>query len=135
MKSRTFHLSQEQANQIMDHLEKCLPEEGCGLIGGKNDTAEIVFLAENILHSPMAFLLKPEDQLFSFLHLEKIGLDLIGLFHSHPDGPNYPSSKDINEFLYPGVITIIFSKGSGQWKARAYEIFENKYVRVELEFD
>jgi proteasome lid subunit RPN8/RPN11 len=47
----TLHLTQAQIEQIILHLEACLPEEGCGVIGGRDGKAEVIFPVTNELHS------------------------------------------------------------------------------------
>lgn len=130
-----FYLSRGKVNQIEAYLEACWPEEGCGLLGGNGRTVERVGFVENELHSPCRFRMKPEDQLKKFLQLEQAGLELAGIFHSHPYGPAMPSLTDIQEFLYPGVIFVIFSRETGQWEVNAYQIENETYQKIRLELD
>jgi [CysO sulfur-carrier protein]-S-L-cysteine hydrolase len=130
---RTFQISREQYSQMEKHVDLCFSEEGCGLIGGKNNKAELVCSTENIFHSPTSFKIKPEDQLTCFLQLEELGIELIGIYHSHPAGPSRPSERDIEEFFYPGVVMLIWSRATGTWIVRVFEIENGKVMEVRLE--
>jgi [CysO sulfur-carrier protein]-S-L-cysteine hydrolase len=124
----TLHLTQAQIEQIIQHLEACLPEEGCGVIGGRDGKAEVIFPVTNELHSPVRYSMDPLEQLEKMIWIEDHGLDLQAIFHSHPVGPETPSETDIAEFFYPGTVTLIFSKASGQWRARGF-LIENQSFR------
>lgn len=117
--------------QITAHVQNCLPEEGCGLLGGALSAlgeghVERVLPVENALHSPVRFAMQPADQLNALLALEDQGKALLAIFHSHPNGPDAPSVTDRAEFGYPGVLTLIlYPAVPGErtgWTARAYNI-------------
>ncbi len=117
-----FILHARHWQEMISHLERCLPEEACGLVAGQDGSSEIVYLIPNQLHSPTRFCMDPREQLNAFLDLEKRGYNLLAIFHSHPEGPDAPSETDLEEFAYPGVLEIIcFRKGS-DWRARAFLI-------------
>jgi proteasome lid subunit RPN8/RPN11 len=114
---------------MLDHTAACLPEEACGLFGGRITTDGLVFHAEcwlpveNALHSPVRFRMDPTAQLDGFRAIEEAGLELVAFFHSHPHGPNHPSPTDLGEFAYPGVLSLIVSPAAADgWQARAYQI-------------
>lgn len=108
------------------HVLACLPEEACGLLGGRIDgaqaTVKVVIPVENVLHSPVRFRMDPRKQLQVFNRLDDLGLELVGIFHSHPTGPNAPSATDLAEFYYPGVAFLIWSPGDEGWQLRAFRI-------------
>lgn len=109
-----FILSSAAFHEIRAHCLGCLPEEACGLLGGSFQTgagvqAQVVLPVANTLHSPVRFRMDPEEQLKAFYWLDEHALDLVGIFHSHPSGPEHPSATDLTEFAYPGVFTLILS--------------------------
>lgn len=112
--------------EMRAHVFACLPEEACGLLGGKMDgetaTVKVVIPVENVLHSPVRFRMDPREQLLAFNHLDDLGLELVGIFHSHPNGPDAPSATDLAEFYYPGVAFLIWSPGGEGWQLRAFRI-------------
>jgi proteasome lid subunit RPN8/RPN11 len=63
--------------------------------------------------------------LFDF---EQSGLDLLGIYHSHPSGPPIPSEVDRHEAAYPGAVHLICSQGDGGWTCQAFSIDERGLV-------
>ena len=114
---------------MVDHASICLPEECCGLLGGGLNgavaSAESIFPVTNILHSPVRFYMDPGDQVRILQEIEDRQMELTGIFHSHPKGPQVPSETDIQEFFYPGVAALILApQTSGRgWGMRAFHIF------------
>ncbi len=82
---------------MFEHVLACLPEEACGLLGGKGERANLAIPVENQLRSPTRFRMAPVAQLEAMLRLEQLGLDLVAIFHSHPNGPPTPSHTDLDE--------------------------------------
>ena len=113
---------------MLAHLSACLPEEGCGLLGGPIpvDGAAIavyILTVENELHSPVRFRMPPAALLAALNTLESRGLDLLAVFHSHPNGPEQPSPTDCAEFAYPGVLSLIATPEPVEhWRIRAFAI-------------
>jgi proteasome lid subunit RPN8/RPN11 len=123
---------------MLDHVRSCVPEEACGLLGGRMQDAaraEVVLPVANQLHSPVKFRMDPAGQLKALNILEESGFDLIAIFHSHPAGPEIPSLTDQAEFYYPGVLTLIFSpmEGSLDWRARAFHLTGSLPIEVSVE--
>jgi proteasome lid subunit RPN8/RPN11 len=117
---------------MLAHLETCLPEEGCGLLGGKQDLCQRVWAISNLLHSPNGFRMDPQAQLQAFIQMEELGIDLIGIYHSHPHGPQAPSASDVAEFAYPGVISLICVPANGEWIVRGFEIRNDQVLEINL---
>jgi proteasome lid subunit RPN8/RPN11 len=123
-----LYLRKSQWQVTLNHLLACLPEEGCGLLAGRQENraayVTVVLPIANELHSPVRFRMDPLSQLQAFQWLDEQGLDLLAIFHSHPAGPAYPSATDQAEFAYPGVLTLIVSPHSAEdgWQARAYAL-------------
>lgn len=127
----------EHRQQMLAHILGCLPEEACGMIGGRAGQAEVVLPVTNLLHSPVRFRMEPHEQLKAFFWLEEQGLDLIAVFHSHPHGPPHPSHTDLDEFAYPGVLALIWSPAEAGaapdgWQVRAFQIDNRQSHEVPL---
>jgi proteasome lid subunit RPN8/RPN11 len=133
-----FHLPKLLWEQIYAHLEANLPNEACGLIAGKTypETlvweAQQVFNIENILHSPVRYRMDGRDQLAVFEWIEQAEMELIGIFHSHPSGPEYPSETDLKESFYPEVVSLICSRIMEKWNCRGYLLQENRYQEIQI---
>jgi len=118
--------------KMLFHLEGVLPEEGCGLLAGTLGKVERVFTVENILHSPVRFEMEPFAQVNAMIEMEHLGLELLAIFHSHPNGPNHPSETDTRLFYYPEAASIICWRENKEWRLSAYRMVEKIWQMVEL---
>jgi len=73
--------------------------------------------------------MNPYEQLKAFDWIESNGLELIGIFHSHPAGPETASVPDIAEAAY-AVAHVIVSRTGANWKARGFWIQNGKSIEV-----
>lgn len=108
--------------EMITHAISCLPEEACGLLVGVGTRVYQLIPIENIEHSPVRYRMKPQEQLRAFLSIEEKGWDLLGIYHSHPNGPETPSERDINEAFYPESVYVIVSRLKEQWVVRGFSI-------------
>lgn len=104
-----LHLSRPLVAQLLAHVDSVYPEEGCGLVAGRERVATAVYPIENILHSQTAYEMAPLPQIETMLAIEADGDDLYAIYHSHPHSPAYPSSTDVGQAYYPEAIYLIVS--------------------------
>jgi proteasome lid subunit RPN8/RPN11 len=123
------------------HVESCLPFEGCGLLAGTGDLVHDALPIANQLQSTTRFRMQPSEQLRAFNAIEDAGMELVGIFHSHPTGPRWdqpsadmPSATDIAEAAYP-VVHVIWSQAQGGWQARGFRIEAGKALEVPLQVE
>lgn len=113
-----------------------IPEEACGLLGGHSQAGkfrvERVISVANVLHSPVRFRMDPQEQLQAFDDLDSRGLNLVGIYHSHPSGPPTPSPTDIAEAYYPEVVYLILAPAEEAWGCQAFRIQAGRVIRVNL---
>jgi proteasome lid subunit RPN8/RPN11 len=134
-------LRQEHWNAMLLHVESCRPFEGCGLLSGREDVVHEVLPIANEAQSRTRYRMKASEQLRAFNEMEDAGLELIGIFHSHPadaagdrqpaDGP---SETDISESAYP-VVHIIWFRADGAWQARGFCIERGQALEVPLRME
>jgi proteasome lid subunit RPN8/RPN11 len=127
-----MRISVDLWREITTQLDDCLPEEGCGLVGGLGEAAQLIFPVTNQLHSPVRFRMDATEQLAGFLQFEAEGIDLIAIYHSHPNGPEIPSRTDLDEFAYPECAVIIVAPGEQGWQARAFQLRADQFVEIDL---
>ena len=128
---RELHLKGIQFERMRTHVEACLPLEGCGLLAGRAGIVEEVIPVTNEARSPVRFRMDPREQLRAFESMDANGLDLIGIFHSHPDGPAGPSVTDVAEAAY-NTVYIIWSHHNGTWQANGFWIDQGRISDVKL---
>jgi proteasome lid subunit RPN8/RPN11 len=122
-------ISNELHEQINAHLEEAYPEEGAGfLIGAEGEVRQILPLSnareDEARHN--RFLITPEDYLQAELTADRLGLSLIGVFHSHPDCPNVPSDYD-REWAQPFFSYVIARVDQGRVvNSRSWRLLEDR---------
>ena len=132
--ARSLTLSRAQWQEMMAHVQRELPNEACGLLGGQGGKVYRVYSVENVEHSPWEYRMDPMEQVRVMLEIEAAGWELNGIFHSHPAGPPVPSTTDIARAYYPEVIYVIVApKADGAWRARGFQIEEGQVEEVALE--
>jgi [CysO sulfur-carrier protein]-S-L-cysteine hydrolase len=129
---RQLTLSKSQWQEMLEHVDRQVPLEACGLLAGKNNQVEKVILVRNQAESPARFVMDPYEQLQAFDWIESNGLELLGIFHSHPAGPETASMTDIAEAAYE-VVHLIWSQKQNRWQARGFWIENGSATEVELQ--
>jgi proteasome lid subunit RPN8/RPN11 len=99
----TLIIKKADSQRIIDHCRAGLPNESCGMLGGRNGAVEKVYCMTNAKPGPDYYEMDPEEQFRVMKDIRESGLELIGLFHSHPHGQAYPSSVDVAQAYWPGT--------------------------------
>ena len=135
-----IEISKVLIEKINSHVEAAYPEEGAGfLLGNNNEVKEILPLTnareDEARHN--RFLITPEDYLKAELKADELDLNLIGVFHSHPDCPNEPSEYD-REWAQPFFSYIITRVDNGKTVShRSWRLVEDrsKYDEEEIKIN
>lgn len=136
-------LPHELLLKIWKHGEEAYPQEGAGLLLGHLD-GETRFV-ERILPLQNTFaveqrhhryMITPEDMILAEEQAEEMGLEIIGVFHSHPDHPAQPSEFDRERALpwYSYLISSVHQQGtleSRSWRLSDDRIFTEEKLLIE----
>jgi proteasome lid subunit RPN8/RPN11 len=114
------------------HIISCLPEEACGILVGKGKFVYEVIPVTNVLHSPHRFRMDPEEQLAAMIHMDEQGYQMLGIFHSHIQGPDGPSQTDLDELTYPEVAFLIWSRMEENWQCRAFRLMKEGPIEIPI---
>lgn len=92
-------MNADAGGRMLAHLFECFPEEGCGLLIGVADDAVVevrdAVPSQNIADErERRFEIDPGLRLRTQRAARAEGLDVVGLYHSHPFGEPQPSSVD-----------------------------------------
>ena len=126
-------LSNKVLSQIQADGEKSYPEEGAGLMLGKDQgsvRAVQAILPVNNSREDEArhnrYLITAEDMMSAEMEAMRMGLDIVGIFHSHPDHPNRPSEFD-REWALPWFSYVITSIENGKAVgSRSWRLADNR---------
>jgi proteasome lid subunit RPN8/RPN11 len=109
-------------------------EECCGLLAGRNGIISDIYPGTNVLASATAYEIAPAE-IFSILKGTRAAeLDLLGIYHSHPNTDNAPSQTDIDRAYYPDTAYFIISpRPDAQEPVRAFRIQEGHATELSVE--
>ena len=148
-----MRIPREIQDRIFEQARAEIPNECCGLIGGKagaEGEARTLYPARNAEASPFRYVLDPQDQLRISDEMEQSGEELAAIYHSHTKSPAYPSQTDINLALverrengevveriqlFPGTIYLIASLAEGEVALRGFNIDAVGVHEVELKIE
>lgn len=136
-------LPQELLLKIWKHGEEAYPQEGAGLLlGHLDDETRFVerilplqntFAVEQRHHR---YMIAPKDMILAEEQAEEMGLEIIGVFHSHPDHPAQPSEFDRERALpwYSYLISSVHEQGaleSRSWRLSDDRTFTEEKLLIE----
>ena len=128
-----IRISNDQLQQMLEHVAEVEPWEACGLLGGSRSRVDEVVPIRNAAESSVRFLMDPSEQIDALFRFEERGMDLVAIYHSHPAGPPSPSSIDINEAAYPEAIQLIWFLEEGGWVCRAYRYDDRAAIELAID--
>jgi len=118
--------------EMLEHLRRAYPEEGCGvLIGADRDGSRAIarvvgFENRRADERARRYLIAPEQVLEAERLARAADLDVLGFFHSHPDHPAEPSAFDV-EHAWPFYTYVIVSVRQGRIaETRAWRLVEDR---------
>jgi proteasome lid subunit RPN8/RPN11 len=138
--SMKIEIPQQLLDEIHTHGEAAYPEEGAGFLLGRADAAwrgvtAILTIAnareDSARHN--RYLLTALDMMRGEQEAERLDLEVIGVFHSHPDHPNRPSEFD-REWAMPWFSYLITSVNGGRAVAsRSWRLNDDRSAFTEEE--
>ena len=114
-------LAQKEKDKLVTHAMGEQPNESCAMLFGKkvgdNWDVKEVFLTQNNDDSQTNFTISPEELLKGYQIAEKNQLEVVGIFHSHPNSDAIPSNTDKKFMQNNPVPWIIFSTVNNDLRA------------------
>ena len=114
-------LAQKEKDKLVDHAIEQQPSESCAMLFGEKVgddwNVKEVFLTQNMDNSQTNFTISPEELLKGYQIAQKNQLEVVGVFHSHPNSDAIPSNTDKKFMQNNPVPWIIFSGVNNDLKA------------------
>jgi proteasome lid subunit RPN8/RPN11 len=106
---------------IRAHGAAAYPDEGCGFLlgtvtdAGANRVTATHRTANRAPETRRArrYTITADDYRAADAAARAQGLDVVGVYHSHPDHPARPSATDLDEATFPGYTYVIVSVHDG----------------------
>ncbi len=128
----TIVMDKEHWDLMVEHIKKWYPEEACGLLGGVGREVHDVIPVTNVLHSSTRYRMDPREQLAAMQSLEEKGQSIIGIFHSHVNGPEGLSYIDLREVSYPESAYLVWSRLNQDWKCKGFRVEGDRGIELQL---
>jgi proteasome lid subunit RPN8/RPN11 len=125
-------LKKEHVRKIIEHAKSEYPKEACGILSGRDETVRTVYRAKNIASSSTEFEIDPEEQYKIFKDIEEKNLEILGIYHSHPFWPAYPSAVDLERAFCNDTLHFIVSLQHPSPLLRVFRICNKKIEEEEI---
>ena len=128
----TLLLPEGARDGIVAHAREGAPEEVVGVLAGERGADRFVVArtlrADNVADAPgTRYEIAPGEELELLERVDEAGQDVVGFYHSHPDGPLAPSAVDARQAAWRGYSYLIVSLaddepavGSWRWTGEAF---------------
>ena len=123
-------LTESDKTILSEYSENQKPNESCAILFGKDDQVLDLFLTENIENSPVNFTISNKQLIEAYKIAEEKKMEIVGIFHSHPDSDAYPSNTD-KKFMQSNPVAWIIYSGINK-NFRAY-LLESDIVEIPIE--
>ena len=129
-------LAQKEKDKLLTHAIGEQPNESCAMLFGKKVgdkwNVKEVFLTQNIDGSQTNFTISPEELLKGYQIAGKNQLEVVGIFHSHPNSDAIPSNTDKKFMQNNPIPWIIFSGVNNEFKAY---LLDSTIIEVQIKID
>jgi proteasome lid subunit RPN8/RPN11 len=129
-----MRIAQSLIDEMVAHAREDLPNECCGMIGGRDGEAAEVIRVANSAASPLRYEMDPQAQYDALKSIEDGGAELLGIYHSHTKSAAYPSQTDVNQAEHwPDQVYVIVSLADEDApEVKAYLLKELRIADVEI---
>lgn len=128
-----FYFNTGQKEELIEHARREFPNEVCGILAGKDGGVSKIYQMSNTDKSSSTFFMDPKQQLKVMKEIRGLGLEMLGIYHSHPELEAYPSTHDVKMAFYPEVEYIIVSiKDKANPSIRSYKIIDGKITEEKI---
>ena len=129
-----LYLNKGQADKVIEHSKRESPNEACGILAGKDGNVEKVYRMINADKSSKTFFMEPKEQLNIMKEIRNLGLEMVGIYHSHIETEAYPSAHDVELAYYPETSYVIVSI-KDKPSIRSFKIIDGKIAEEELKIE
>ena len=133
--SATIPIRSDVVEQLVAHARRIPEQECCGLLAGRDGMITRALPATNAASDPdTSYEIAPEELFRLMRETRAAGLELLGIYHSHPQGATEPSERDIERAYYPDAAYFIISPRSDAARpVRAFSIRDRRATELEIQ--
>lgn len=132
-----LRIAADAHRDLLAHLAAGLPDEACGLLGGRTDgdatIVEAWYPSPNLSASSRIYTIEPKAHLRADRDAEDRGLELVGVVHSHTHTEPVPSPTDVAQAPDPSWHYVIVSFRLGVPVLRSWRIIDGEVAEEPVE--
>jgi proteasome lid subunit RPN8/RPN11 len=120
---------------MIAHARRDPKVECCGLLAGRDGAITKIFPSTNAAANRATTYEIDSKEIFSLMReMRAQGIEMLGIYHSHPNGKNEPSPLDIGQAYYSEAAYFIISPRDDAEKAvRAFSIRDGRVTELEIQ--
>lgn len=116
-------------DDMIAHAREEAPVEACGLLAGVGVEVVRGYRLTNMDCSRDHFSLDPKEQFAAVKQARTLGLEILGVYHSHPETPARMSGEDLRFAFTPEFRYVIVSLMNGDPpEIRSFTVWEGNPV-------
>ena len=119
--------------QMLQQAKAEAPIEACGILAGRDRQVERLYKMTNVDQSSDHFMMAPEEQFRAIKDIRARGLEMLAIYHSHPESPARPSAEDIRLAFTPDVVYVIVSIQNAEPVVKGFLIENASVAEVPVE--
>ncbi len=97
---------------MREAVRSAYPEEACGFLLGRDAIVTRVLPVANVaVDRRRDYVIAPEDLLAAHREAAALGLEVLGVFHSHPDGEARLSARDVEHGQAGWLYAVVATRG------------------------
>jgi proteasome lid subunit RPN8/RPN11 len=130
-----IQVSRDVCTNLREHARRAPQHECCGLLAGRGGVITHVFPAVNVAADPATgYEIDPRETVRLMREFREQKLEFLGIYHSHPNGKNEPSARDIELAYYSEAAYFIVSPLADAPKpVRAFSIRDGRVAEFDIE--
>jgi proteasome lid subunit RPN8/RPN11 len=124
-------------DEMVAHAREDVPNECCGMVGGRDGEATKVIRVVNSAASPLRYEMDPQGQFDALKEIEGDGGELLAIYHSHTKSAAYPSQTDVNQaqnWPEPDYVIISLAEADAP-DVKSYRLADLEIADAELDVD
>lgn len=120
-------------DEIVAHARAGLPNEACGILGGRAGSATSFHPTRNEDASPYRYSVHRDDLVRVWAELDDADHEIVGIYHSHTRSAPYPSRTDVELATWPEAAYLIVSLRSDPPELAAFRLADGRIEELALE--
>lgn len=119
---------------MIQHAREYSPVEACGLLAGTDGTIQKSYRLTNMDASREHFSLDPKEHFAAVKDARSLGLEILAVYHSHPETPARMSDEDLRLAIAPGFRYVIISLiDPDQPDVRCFYVIDGRTVEEQVQ--